>query len=170
MRTRWLVPPLLLLLSSASFAQTRSPLEITLHTTSTKVTRDQTIPVQVILRNVDERQRVVLRGEPGFSEAGGIELSASDQRGAATRLDRSRGAMSLREAQEGDRRVVLAPGESLGVHRRIHVGSVFRTPGTYTLKALYQSPVPAERNPSIDARNIEGSRAESAGLTIEVTE
>lgn len=35
-------------------------------------TRDQIIPVQVILRNVDERQRVVLRGEPGFGEAGAL--------------------------------------------------------------------------------------------------
>lgn len=160
---------LLALASSAVFAQGRPSVQVTVSTPTPKVRLDEEIAIHVFIQNAEQQRRVALRGEPGFSEAGGVRIEFSDERGTRSLIPATRGTLSLSEAREGDRAMVLEPGEGLGLQRRLPVEAVFQRPGRYTIRAFYESPSPSARNPSVDRNNVEGVTAQSAELTIEVT-
>jgi len=161
---------LLALASSGVFAQGRPSAQITISTPTPTVRLDEELAIHVFIQNAEQQRRVVLRGEPGFSEAGGVRIEFSDERGTRSLLPTTQGTLSLAEAREGDRAMVLEPGEGIGMHRRLPVEAVFQRPGRYTIRALYESPSPTARNPSVDRNNVEGATAQSAELIIEVTQ
>lgn len=161
---------LLALASNAVFAQGRPSVEVTVSTPTPKVRLDEELAIHVFIQNAEQQRRVALRGEPGFSEAGGVRIEFADEQGTRSLLPTTAGTLSIAEAREGNRAIVLEPGEGIGMHRRLPVEAVFQRPGRYTIRAFYESPSPSARNPNVDRNNVEGATAQSAELTIEVTQ
>jgi hypothetical protein len=161
---------LLALATGSALAQGRPSVSIELSTPTPRVRLDQVIALYVSLSNTEARRRVVLRGEPGFGDAGGIRIDFEDDRGTRSLLPTTPGTLTLSEAQEGNRAIVLEPGESIGMHRMLPVAAVFQKPGRYKLRAYYESPTPSTRNPNVDRNNVEGATAQPDDLTIEVTQ
>ncbi len=154
--------------SSAIQAQPNSPLKVELHSNSVRVHGRSLLTLNVILRNTDSHRVVVLRGEPGFAEAGGLELVIVDQQGANQPARASLGILSLEEARDGAQHVKLAPGHGLGLHRRDRVSDLFPKPGRYHVLVNYRSPTPSIGNRSVSSGAVEGSQATSNTIEIDV--
>ena len=166
-RFAWLLM-LIALAPIAAIAQSEPRVEVTLHTPVTQVRRGQTLPVTVIVQSTEERRRTVLRGDPGFTEAGGIELVAIDEAGTEFRLSPTRSEWTRDQVRSGDRRVVLEPRTGFGMQRRVRAADWFPRAGRYELVASYASPLPVEGNRSVIEGDIEGSVGTSLPVVIEV--
>lgn len=158
------------LIPIAASAQSDSLLEATVRLSKTKVKRDGAVSLLVILRNTSKSDRVVLRGNPGFTEAGGLTVVATNGRGERLELPATRDDLTREDARRSDRRVVLGPEEGLGFSRPVRVNRWFPTPGRYQVTVDYASPTPTNENRAVVSGEIEGSRTTSAPVSIEVVE
>lgn len=168
LRCAWLSAAVLISIATPVHAD--ALVNVTLKIPTTKVRLDQTIPVEVVFSNVSDTSRVVLRGKPAFNEAGGAELVLIDAVGVRTRIPPMRNERTLDSVRAGSRRTVLAPQTAVGMQRRLRLGDVVAKPGRYELVVNYASPLPSDDNRSVIEGEIEGSRAVSKPVVIEVTE
>lgn len=154
----------------ASMAQSGSTLLVEIKTPKTRLHLGGRMQMTVVLRNTGAQQSVVLRGDPGFSAAGGMELVVIDGQGVSHSLPPTSGDMTLEQAQAGTRRVVLPPGHGHAVYRQAHVQTFFPAVGRYQIRVNYRSPLPSAGNPSVVPSAVEGSEASSTPVAIEVVE
>jgi hypothetical protein len=143
---------------------------VAIRVSSQKVRLDQTVPVEVIVSNVSEKDAMVLRGKPAFNEAGGLDLVLIDSAGTRTRVPPTRNERTLDSVRAGSRRAVLAPQTSVVVQRRFRIVDVVSKPGRYALIATYASPLPTSDNRSVIDGELEGARGVSVPVALEVTE
>jgi hypothetical protein len=150
-----------LVLSASAIAQPPSPLSVELRTPTREVRRGDLFLLQVGLSNVDEARTVVLRGDPGFGPAGGLELRVTDSQGRTTIAPRTVSYVTLSEAQDGVRKTLLRPGQALWINRHVRVRDLFPAPGSYRLEVRYTSPSPSSRSPALPGRVVEGASEQS---------
>ena len=155
-------------LSAPSIAAPESSLDLLLRTSPTTLRRDQMVTLEVVVQNVDGR-RVVLRGVPGFTDTGGVSLVVIDAGGTRTPVVLPSGELTADEVRSGERRTVLDAGESLGTYAQFNAADLFPRPGRYEVIATFTSPHPSADNRSVNAAEVEGSRADSQPVVIEVT-
>ena len=144
-------------------------LDLRVHVPFVRASLSATIPVAIVWTNRSTSQRVVLRGEPGPTQAGGLSLFVVDDNGVSRALVRLAGRLSLDEVVNGSRRIELAPGHGHGISKRFRVNEIFPAPGRYRIEARYQSPLPVAGNSTISPGAIEGSSAVAMSVEIEVT-
>lgn len=165
-----LVLLLAVLAPCAAPAQSTPSLSAELLTPTDQLRLGGVVQFTVLLRNTDTQRSVVLRGEPGFGPAGGMELVITDGQGVSRSLPATSGDMTLEQAQTGTRRMLLPPGHGHAVYRQMPVQTLFPSVGQYQLRVNYSSPMPTPGNPSVASNAIEGSQATTATVAIEVVE
>jgi hypothetical protein len=126
------------------------------------------MPVTVTWRNATTDRIVALRGEPGPSDTGGLEFVVVEAGGSARSYAPFRGRLSAAEVASGDRRIELRPGHGYGISLRLNARDVFPAPGIYRISVRYASPMPSSGNSSLRAELLEGARAESSAIEVEV--
>ena len=124
------------------------------------------IEVSAVLTNTDERRQVVLRGEPGWTAAGGFSIEVTDASGNRRAAKPEAGGITLEDASTGSRRFLLTPGFAYGTSRVIDAKELFLAPGTYTLRVIYQAPKPA--NGQGNGNGLEGETASAEPVTVTV--
>lgn len=148
-------------------AQVPPRLELSVELAKHELALGDEVAMLVVLRN-PLPQRVVLRGDPGFSAGGGLVVTATDAAGRRFVLSPEPGFISEDEVRSGDSKVVLAADEGLGLGHRFAAQKLFPRAGFYSLVVEYQSPHPSEGNRSVVSGEAEGAHATSTALTIEV--
>jgi len=106
-----------LFVASAATAQSQASVVVELRVPTT-LRLSRAVPMVVLVRNVEPQRRVVLRGQLGFSPAGGLELVVIDSQGNRHTIEPTAGDMTLEQARAGSRRVVLDAGHGMGIQRR----------------------------------------------------
>ncbi len=161
---------LLALAANVSPAQSGPSVAVELRTPPT-IHLARAVPMVVLVRNTDpQHRRVVLRGQLGFSQAGGLELVIIDSQGTRRSIAPTPGDMTLEEARTGSRRVVLDAGHGMGIQRRTQALDMFPTVGHYQVQVNYRSPMPVNGNPSVIGDEVEGSEATSNVVDVEVVQ
>jgi|CXWL01.1.fsa_nt_gi hypothetical protein len=158
-----------ILITNVSFAQS-APLRVEIKLPSATMKMGEPVSMTVLIQNIDPQRSIALRGHPGFTEGGGLELIAMDSGRTQRKLPDQTGVLTLAQAQAGTSRVVLPPGRSVTIPMRRAAEALFPRPGTYDLVVSYQSPIPTPGNRSIESGVVEGSSAVSAPISIEVIE
>lgn len=124
------------------------------------------IEVSAVLTNTDDRRQVVLRGEPGWTAAGGFSIEVTDASGNRRATKPEEGGITLEVASTGSRRFLLTPGFAYGTSRVMDAKDLFSSPGTYTLRVIYQAPKPG--NGQGNGNALEGETASAEPVTVTV--
>lgn len=125
------------------------------------------VEVSAVLTNTDRSRDVILRGEPGWSSGGGFSIEVTDASGNRRLVKPEEGGMTLEAASTGTRRFVLTPGFAFGTSRVLQTKELFPSPGTYTIRVIYQAPKPGNGQ-SIGNGQLEGETAASTPVTVVV--
>lgn len=160
----------LLVLSPAAavHAQSSPVLDLSLHLAAAEVRHSGAVRIAVVFRNADAGQSMSLRGQPGFEQGGGLQLSVIDASGTRRTVALQPYATSL-PARNADERVqLLPPDHAVSVHQRVAAAELFPGPGRYALEASYTPPA-APSAPFVPG-SFEAGAAVSGRVEIEVTE
>jgi hypothetical protein len=152
--------------SSPAPAQAPAPLELTLRA-PTSVHTDAIAEFQVILANRNPNRTVALRGGPGFSDAGGLVLVFVDDAGHRHVAPPAYSEVTLEQARDGSRALLLQPQHALSLHRRGRMSELAPGPGRYRVHVEYSSPTPLPAVASASS-HVENATAVSPSFEIEV--
>lgn len=125
------------------------------------------IEISAVLTNIDPSRQVVLRGEPGWTAAGGFSIEVTDASGNRRLAKPQDGGITLEQASTGSRRFMLGPGFGYGTSRVVDAKALFPAPGSYTLRVLYQAPRPASGQGNGQGA-LEGETASSDAVSVRV--
>lgn len=117
--------------------------------------------IQVVILNTREQGKINLRGQPGFGAAGGLTLVIEDADGRRRTIAPAADTLNPAQPVAGDRRVVLTPGQALGLQRREATANLFPAPGRYRLFVTYASPRPNASTTSSVSDAVEGASGTS---------
>lgn len=166
---RTLVALSMLLACAAANSAPNAGFRLTIASPVTKVSLRQTFPIQVALTNAYDSRRLVIHGTPGFTEAGGIRIEVAGPNGAWQPVAPAGNGRQTRRNDQRPTTRVMVPGEAIGMHHRVRVTDLFRAPGQYRLRALYEAS-PASGNTPIGGNNaVSAVGAVSEEIVIEVT-
>lgn len=156
-------------MNTIALAQRPDPLSLTIRTRTEPLSLSRgAFQVVAILRNQDNNRRVVLRGLPDYSEAGGLTLRITDPGGTIRTLPATRGFITLEQARNGTRKLILKPGNGITVPRVEPANVIFPAPGTYRIQVSYQSPSPSSNNANAGRDGVEGATATSQQVDVTV--
>jgi hypothetical protein len=158
-----------MLLACAAVSSTPNPaFRLTIASPVTKVSLRQSFPIQVALANAHENRRLVIHGSPGFAEEGGIRIEVAATNGPWRRVAPANSGRLTRRNDHRSTTRVMAPGEAIGMHHRVHAADLFRAPGRYRLRAVYEASSSSGNAPVGVSNAIRAGNAVSDELAIEV--
>lgn len=172
MRTayRALAASIMLLACAAASSSSNAPFRLTVASPVTKVSLRQTFPIQVVLANAHENRRLVIHGSPGFTAAGGIRIEVAAANGPWRRVTAANGGRLTHRNDQRPSTRVMVPGEAIGMHHRVLAAEMFRAPGQYRVRAVYE-PSPSSGNPpNVGSNAMRAGNAVSEEIAIEVTQ
>ena len=159
---------LALSLAATAHAQSTPALDLSLHLAAAEVRQAGALRIAVVFRNADAEQLLSLRGQPGFEEGGGLQLTVIDAGGSRHTVALQPVGANL-PARNADERVqLLPPDHGVSVHRRVAAAELFAGPGRYALEVSY-TPPPASAVP-LAPGSVDAGPATSGRVEVEVTE
>jgi hypothetical protein len=149
-------------------AETSAPLTLVISNSKERVSQSEPFVLEVKLVNVS-KEKVSIFGRLLWGYAGGLTLHVSDQSGREVYAEEHDDDMVIPSVLDNpEAYVVLLPHHFLGIERKDSPKNLFRNPGSYSVVAEYQSPVPAHyaKTPNFFGR--ENGVIRSAAIHIQV--
>ena len=165
---RFSITTLLALALPAAVLAQKSNLLVTAAVSPRTINQGGVVQLDARIQNDARSKSVVLRGEPGWTTQGGVSLLVTDAAGNVRTIAAELGGLSAEEARNGNRKLVLKPGEGVSLTRQIATTELFPRAGTYTVVVSYRSPQPGNGNRSINPDELEGESAQSEPVTVSV--
>ncbi|HSB16631.1 MAG TPA: hypothetical protein VLE22_19425 [Bryobacteraceae bacterium] len=151
-------------------APDNAPLKLVITSSRQRVMQNESFVLEAKLVNVSG-ERVSIFGQLLWGYAGGLTLHVSDQCGRPVQAEQHDDDMVVPSVLGNPEfYVVLFPDHFLGIDRKDSPKNLFRKPGSYSLFAEYQSPVPDRYAKAPNFWGRERGSIRSAPIRIEVIE